>query len=689
MQENPHNPGDGFEERAGHPDQGAGPEPGRFQLSGAKATAMAMGLISLAAALVYSNTYKVPFVFDDVNVYNNVAIHSFHNLLAADNHQRILGLFSFFLNYRLSGFNLSSFHLVNLAIHVAASLLVFAFVRMTFRTPFFRRFIDSSSSAANVAFVVALFSALIFAVHPVQTQAVTYIVQRYASMVAMFYLLAAVLYARWRLALPSGTEAGASRARRAFFYGAALLAAVAAMASKETAFTLPAALALWEFFFMSGTGRGLRKRIAGLLPFAATTILIPLSLLVSNISLLSATGGAPPPPAVDYLMTQFRVIVTYLRLLVFPVNQNLDYDYPVYHSLADPNVFLSLAFLLAIVAGGVYLLRRSGRSAASAPLRLIAFGIFWFFLTLSVESSIIPIEDVIFEHRLYLPSMGLFVAAATALTAGAAYLKPRLPVLGKAAIPALTLVVLVFGGLAYARNAVWHNTLSLWTDTVSKSPGKARVHNALGVALMSDAGDNNRARTEFEIAVALYPGYYGAYYNLGRVDDQAGQIDKAMAEYKAAVTLDPNFVNAHNDLGVMYAEKKQFDQAIAEFQKAVQLQPDFVEAYNNMGLAYNAMNKPELALTAFTKATDGDSHYAGAFLNAGRTEIKLGRYQNAVETLKTAVALAPQNPSAYDALGRAYQAMGSAGQAADTYRQALKLNSRDEDAGSGLKLLGG
>lgn len=310
---------------------------------------------------------------------------------------------------------------------------------MTLRTPFFQartlnqagKLNGSSAVSGTSAFVIALFSALLFVVHPLQTQAVTYVVQRYTSLATLFYLLSIFMYAKWRAA-SAGSETAVSKtelapglnARRIIFYAAAVAAALLAMGAKEIAFTLPAILVLWEFSFYKGA---VKKRLLYLLPFILAPVLIPLSLISSNSSLFTAEGETAPPAALDYLFTQFRVLVTYLRLLVFPVGQNLDYDYPLYHSFADLNVFLSFISLLLMVALGAFFFYRSRKKSSAAPLMLIAFGIFWFFIASSVESSVISIADVIFEHRIYLPSVGIIIAAVTGMVTASSALKHKVP----------------------------------------------------------------------------------------------------------------------------------------------------------------------------------------------------------------------------------------------------------------------
>ena len=185
----------------------------------------------------------------------------------------------------------------------------------------------------------------------------------------------------------------------------------------------------------------------------------------------------------DYLFTQFRVIITYLRLLIFPINQSIDYNYPIYDSFFEPNVFLSFLLLLSILGIGVYLFYRSRRTVHSSQAlnselltlnsRLISFGIFWFFITLSVESSVIPIKDIIFEHRLYLPSIGFFIASVSVMEY---FIRQK-----KVKIFAIIIVVTALSVAAFNRNLIWNDPQALWENVLVKFPNNVRAYNGLGV----------------------------------------------------------------------------------------------------------------------------------------------------------------------------------------------------------------
>ncbi len=369
------------------------------------------------ALLAYSNSFTGSFVFDDIqHVRDNLRIRDLGALASWAGYlplrHRFVGYLTFAVNYALGRLDVSDYHLVNFLIHAVNAGLVYALVLLCFRTQRLR-----SSALAGSAQAVAFFAAALFATHPLQTQAVTYIVQRFTSLAALFYLLTVVLFLRWRLHRAAGDG---SRAKRTVLYAGLLLTAILGMKTKETVFTVPLAVILCELTFFEPLAW--RRRLF-LLPIASTMLVIPLTLLsevpVSATALGQATRVQTTVSRLDYLLTQAPVVLTYLRMLVWPTGQNLDHDFPVAHRLFEPRVLGSLLALSALLAVAVLLYLRTalgrGRGAVDPGARLAGFGIAWFFLALAVESSVIPIVDVIYEHRVYLPSVGIFCSVGVLL----------------------------------------------------------------------------------------------------------------------------------------------------------------------------------------------------------------------------------------------------------------------------------
>jgi Tfp pilus assembly protein PilF len=582
-------------------------------------------IILSLGTLAYANSFGIPFVFDDLDsIVTNDIIRDLGNYLPggpgyAFVTRRWVGYFTFALNYRFGGLNVTGYHLFNLAVHLGAALLVYLLVCVSFRTPFL-----AASRQVPRAGTAALLAALFFVVHPVQTQAVTYIFQRLASLCTLFYLLALVLYVIARLGFDAywqqeRNEGGlpAFGWRAPLLLSGSVVAAVAAMFTKEIAFTLPLAALLFEFCFFRGPWR---RRALVLLPLLLTLAIIPVVVLTGNLlsaegTLLSTRLDIPRP---HYLLTQMSVIITYLRLLILPVNQNLDYDYPVYTTFFTPPVFLSFLLLAALFAIAIYLFWRT-RSANTAPslgssritdhgsritdrdlkaspltplsahlaidpsARLIAFGIFWFFLTLSIEAGLVPLADVIFEHRLYLPSIGLAMALAVGIVMAAqkttALLGGRLPLLAAAAaIVALT-------AATWQRNQVWQSEIRLWEDVTRKSPGKARPWYNLGTHL-TDAGRPAEAITALLRAVKLDPQYAEAWHNLGRAYLMTNRVAEAVAPLRTAVRLKPDMDNATVNLSAALINSGKPREAMVLLERNLHHFPNWPQVRYNLGVCY-------------------------------------------------------------------------------------------------------
>jgi len=563
-----------------------------------------LGLIGiiLLGAVLYSNILNAPFVFDDhISIKENDSIRSIAESFKNISSNRYLVLLSFAFNYAAGGLKPFGYHLINNIIHVINALLVYYLVILTFKTPFFT---SRLTPHASRHFFVAFFSAFIFIAHPIQTQAVTYISQRAASMAAMFYLLSLVMYIKWRL---RNQDAGIRMQHASWImYLCSLLFAILAMKTKETAFTLPVVIALYEFSFFNKTpdakvSLSNLKRFLYLLPILLTLLIIPLSMVNFKAPLEAITQDINIQSRetvnisrADYFLTQSRVIVTYLRLLVLPVNQSLDYSYPVYHSFFDLQVFLSFLCLVMLFGIAVYLFYLSRKTHHA--LRLTAFGISWFFITLSVESSIIPIRDIIVEHRLYLPSIGFFIAAV--LSVEYFFSNVRLK------IALMLVIVLVLSISTYNRNTIWKDPQALWEDVIAKSPNNARAYNNLGVEL-KNKGEYDKAIEQLEKSLKADKNYTSVYFNLGDVQYRLGNYEDAVVYLKKALTLKLNQqlrLDVLNKLGRTYSATGQAGSAIDAFKEAIKVYPAAVAPYNNLGVQYIKIGEFDLAIEMLESA---------------------------------------------------------------------------------------
>jgi len=649
-------------------------------------------IIAVLGFLIYSNTLHAHFELDDdVYIIQNAAIKDLGYFLEpsrvmgltdiAINFRyafitRIVGYFTFALNYYFHGLDVTGYHAVNILIHIINGILVYFLIRLIFQTPFFSEGgPEVHSSPLLTPNIFALCSALIFICHPVQTQAVTYITQRFASLATLFFLLSIISYMKSRLS-------GAAPARYGL-YALSFLSAVAAMLVKEISFTLPVMIAVIEIFFFQGNPA---RRVLRLAPLALTMLVIPAALLTAqgsfSIAALSKSmktlASGPALSRTDYLFTQFRVIATYIRLLFLPAGQNLDYDYPVYHSFSTPPVLFSFLFLLLIVSLGIYFLFRSkdgGRRNRS--LRIISLGIFWFFVTISVESSIIPIQDVIFEHRLYLPSVGFTAAFMGAVAMAVQRLKKRAA--SRAAAAAVAVAVLVLSGASYARNSVWKTNISLWQDVVKKSPSKARPHYNLAVAYTTQGRDDEAVR-EFQAAIRVNPRYFEARYNLAKAYTRQGRISDAIKEFQEAAEINPGDADVHYNLGLAYNRQGRVSEAIREYRFATALKPAYFRAHNNLANAYLSQGRIQEAITEYLAAIKIDPGYALVHYNLGLAYAAESRVADAVREFLTTIQLDPGFYQAHYSLGVAYRMQGRIDEAVRQFQTTLRLQPDHAEA---------
>jgi len=532
--------------------------------------------------LIYSSNLDGPFLFDDgSNIKNNSAIRltrlSWSGLKDAATHSplsnRPLAYISFALNYYIHSYRTVGYRTMNILIHMSAGLFLFLFIKTTLRLPTMRSRYGNSSWLPYIA-------VLIWLVHPLQTQSVSYIVQRMNSMASMLYILSMLCYTRARL--------GQSATVQWLLAAACILSGLLALGTKETAATLPLFILLYEWFFFQDLSTKWLKRH---LPF-----FFGLTILFLGVSLIYLDGNPFGKILSRYetrdftplqrVLTEFRVVILYLSLLIYPHPNrlNLDYDFALSHSLIEPlTTLLALMAIVGLLGWSIRLAKKD---------RLISFCILWYFGNLAIESSIIGLE-LVFEHRTYLPSMMIILMAATLVDR---CLRSKL--LKIAIICAITLV---FSAWTYERNAIWSNAVALWSDVVKKSPQKVRPHNNLGNALKLQ-GKIEEAIEHFNRALQIDPGYAKAHNNLGTALATQGKTDAAIKHFGIALYINPNYAAAHSNIGVALASRDELEKAVVHFKTALRLKPDYAKVHSNLGAALVRQGKLHEALEHFQTA---------------------------------------------------------------------------------------
>lgn len=621
----------------------------------------AVGLagVVLLGILIYSNSFDCSFQFDDEsNILKNESVRDFWNFRSwwnLEGTRRYLGFGSFALTYYFFEYDVWGWHLFNLMIHLAAALTVWRLTMLLFRTPALK-----SAPIAAQAPAIALAAAFLFVAHPLATQSVTYIVQRLAAQAALFYLLALALYVQARLSDIRKPAAWRS-------YAGAFLAGTCAILTKENAYTLPLAVLLFEIYFFQANqiGRLLKKK-AFLLVAALLLLVFSLFFYQNyhniNYTLTLDTGGEIN--AYNYLLTQFNVIWKYIRLLFIPVGQNLEHSVPISQHFFNPRTFLAFLGLTALFGYGVFLFNKN---------RLVSFGILWFFLTLSIESSFLPIADLMFEHRTYLPSYGFFIAVC----AGIFY--PTYQINPKAARILFIGLIGVYSVLTFARNRVWKTPETLWSDVIKKAP-LARAYNNRGNYYL-ERKEYEKAYADLTASIKISPNYFTALKNMAILLEKRGQYAQASDYTTRLISIAPNEVeraDAYLIRGLTYYKLGAYEKAIEDEQKAIKLAPNHHGPYLNLSTVYDKQGKYQEALDFVDKAISLSPASFESHINRAVYLEKLGRYKESLSASEAAYRLRPENPDVWRQKGKAYFGNNQLDSTLLCYDRAIQLDPQKE-----------
>ena len=623
--------------------------------SGPRNPALWAGAAIFAAGLLaYHNSLGGPFVFDDVpSIADNPTLRQLWpiwNTLRPPHGQGItvdgrpVLNFSLAVNHAISGTEVWSYHAANLLIHLLAGLTLLGIVRRTLERT------RPGLPATAVAFLVAL----LWTVHPLQTESVTYVVQRAESLMGLFYLLTLYCFIRYAATPFAFAEASADEeAGGGIWAGLSIGCCLLGMGTKEVMVSAPVIVFLYDRTFLAGTFRAAwRMRWRYYLALAACWG--PLAALVAagggNRSGSSGFGTASWPA---YLLTQFPAIARYLRLAFWP--QPLVFDYAAFWIAHPVQVLPQALLVLALFAATLWALRRRP---------VVGFLGAWFFLILAPTSLVPGTTQMIVEHRMYLP---LAAVLTLAVCAGATAPRGR-RVLFAAAVAAAAF----FTAVTVRRNAVYATEVGLWTDTVAHAPGNEGAHNNLGLALRQ-AGRTTEAIAEFEAALAAKPDYAGAHNNLGIELRQSGRTMEAITQFQAALGAQPVFPEAHNNLGLALHQAGRIADAMAQFREALEAQPDFAEAHNNLGLALGETGQTAEAIAQFQEALRLKPDYAEAHNNFGLALRGRGQGNEAIGQYQEALRLKPDYVEALNNLGLALAEAGRTAEAMVQYQEALRL----------------
>ena len=634
-------------------------------------------LLLLAILAAYHNTLHAPFIFDDTTaIRDNTTIRRLWPIGAVlmppgygitVQGRPIINL-SLAINYAISGLDVRGYHVLNLLVHLLTALTLFGIVRRTLRLPGlpeeFRRAADGLAAA----------TALLWSLHPLQTESVTYLCQRAESIMGMFYLL--TLYCVIR----GATSIGPSRTRSVAWQIAAVAACGLGMASKEVAVTIPLIVLLYDRSFLSGSlAEALRRRRPLYVGLAATWVLAAI-LIIHAGSRGDSAGFGHGVSVWQYARTQLWAIVHYLRLSFWPAPLILDYGQ---ENISDPRrVLPSAAVLVLLLSATAVALRRRPR---------LGFLGAWFFVILAPSSSVVPVvTQAVAEHRMYLPLAAVMVLVVIAVyqtwlrattTRQGRRPKPGRPTdRGTPAawmVPCLLVIggSVALGGATFVRNREYGSGLAIWQDVVNKCPGNARAVSNLGQEFQL-RGQLVAAIRFFDQAVTLKPDFADAWCNRGAARLDSGDPGRALDDFDAAIRLKPGYLHALDNRGVALVALGRLDDALRAYDEAIRLDPLFADAYYNRGNARGQKGDAAGAIEDYTKVVQINPDYASAYVNRGSVYYTRGDLDLAIGDFDSAIAADPGLALAFSNRASAYQLKGDNRRALADVTRALELDPR-------------
>jgi tetratricopeptide (TPR) repeat protein len=607
-------------------------------------------VLAVAAALAYSRTFTVPLLFDDdTSIAGNPTLRHLAAAFwppagATVSGRPVLNL-SFALNYALSGTDVWSYHALNLVIHVLAGLTLFGIVRRTGQ----RRF---PAEATGIAFAVAI----LWTLHPLLTESVTYLVQRAESLMGLFYLL--TLYSFIRATETEG-------ATRSIWNILSFTACLLGMGTKEVMVTAPLVVLLYDRTFIAGSFAGAVRSRRGIYGCLAATWLFLIFLVLAAHGRAGSAGFGSGVSWPSYALLQLPALVRYISLGLWP--DPLVFDYGPAGAPQTSQVILCGLIVAGLVGATLWALARKpalGFLGAS------------FFLILAPSSSIVPVAtEAMAEHRMYLALIPLVILAVAVLR--------RL--LGSAAMPACAVLAGLLCFATLKRNEAYRSEETIWADTVSKRPQNERAQDNLGFVLSKEPGRRDEAITHYEEAIRLKPDFVEAHYNLAfALLAVPGRLGDAIAEYEEALRLKPDLIMVRFNLArALQTIPARSGEAIAQYEEAIRRRPDFAEARYNLGVMLQEVpGRGNEAIAQYEEALRLKPEDAGAHFSLGTAlQAAPGRLNEAITQYEEAIRLSPDFARAHLNLGSALEKIpGRSGDAVAQYGEALRLEPANAEA---------
>lgn len=596
-------------------------------------------LIFLLTFLAYGNTFDAGWHLDDYqSIVNNPKIRiealTPASLMQAMQHPadisiwRPVAYLSFALNWLVGEYHIFGYHLLNILLHCLTAGLLYLVILALYRTPALKE--QNGQSAP----FIALLATVLWALNPIQTQAVTYVVQRMAVMATLFGLLAVYFYVAGRLET--------SFSGRIFHLALCAASLLCAFCSKENAATLLIALMVLEFIFFRDLAQPGVKKIFGVSVFVGVLLVVGIGLVFFDNPFGFLTGY-PYRTFTPYerLLTEARVMVLYLSQIFYPVPTRLSvyHDFPVSVSLLSPWTTLpAILLVVGLVALGVYWMGRRP---------WLSFAILFFFINHLIESSVIGLE-LVFEHRNYLPSLFLFVPAAQAIKQLIDRYRLTRPLMGHVLVAGIVLLVIGLGTGTYIRNLAWASERTLWEDTLAKAPRSIRAHHELAYQVYEKSG-------QYDAALALYQRGLGlggqsvyetalSLNNIASIHFTRGEYGKAETYWKKCIESWPQYTSAYYRLGLTQTRLGKWAQAAETLSEIPRGHVADVNSLRLQGVILLNVHKPDAAVDIFKKILASHPQDGQSLMYLGLSYDLSGQYDEGYREFISAAAVRPGDP---------------------------------------------
>lgn len=583
---------------------------------------------------IYSNILDVPFIFDDGEYVNDPTLHmeslSLESILKAlkggEAKRRPVSNLSIAINYLINKSNVQGYHAFNIAIHISAAIILYLLVQLTLALPSVRQKYKNYT-------LIAFFTAAIWLVHPLATQSVTYIIQRMNSMAAMFYLLSVLLYAKARLNQQHQVISPKYFTPYIWLFAGSFLSALLAIGSKEIAVTLPIILFLYEWYFFQNLRRNwILDKIPWLFcVFIAVLIWLFVYLGKNPAASIMHSCDNRSFTSIERLLTELRVVVHYLGLILYPAPNRLifDYDYPVSTSLLTPvTTLFSLLTLSSLAAAALFLAKKE---------RLLSFCIAWFLINLVIESSVICLE-LVYEHRTYLPSTFILLGIISLLFRSTS----RQIVISLLLLP----VIILLAYWTIERNRVWQDPEIFWADALKKAPNKPRILSNIG-NLYFHKQEYDKAEENYLKALSLGSKDMRIMGNLITTYLKTEQLEKAEHYLGIALSLEPEWVAMMNNLASLHIKRKEYGNAVSRLRAALFLAPRSPQLNQNMGHVLLRTGRPKLAVFFLEQAAAYRPDNIGLQLELAEAFMTGGQHEEAIKEYTHILALDPNSAIAH------------------------------------------